>query len=277
MKINKNSLQARVINISKEKGVDPNIIYSKFFFDSFLLRLSNSKYSSNFVLKGGLYLSSILGIESRSTMDIDFAFYKMKLEQEKIINIVQEICNQQVDDNLIFEYLECSEIKKDDEYCGFSLKIRGKLENIIKIFDIDIATGDEIYPNTIDCNYECLVTKESLSLKVYPIESIISEKMQTFLSRGIYNSRTKDLYDLYILEKFYMPNLESLKVSFAKTCFARNFKISKEDSFKMFYLIKSDSSQQIRWKAFSSKTKYAKNICYDDIFKSIENLLNLIF
>lgn len=242
-----------------------------------MLRLNNSKYSSYFVLKGGLYLSSLLGINNRSTLDIDFSFQKMSLEHNKIINIIKEICDEEVNDNVIFKYLGDNEIKKEDEYEGYSIKIEGKLENVTKIFSIDVATGDKIYPGIIKYNYECLVTKEILIINGYPLESVISEKIETFLSKSVYNSRTKDLYDLFVLNKLYKSDLKSLKEAFKKTCETRNFKSTKEGALKILKLVKNDINQRKRWDAYLKKNKYAQGIEYGDLFNSIEDLINKIY
>ncbi len=116
MKINKNALSARANNIAKKYDISANVVYSRYFFDCFLTRLSLSSYSEQFVLKGGLYLSSMLGIQNRFTMDIDFIVRKLSLEHDFIINIMKEICNLQADDNVTFLYIGDSKIKKDDIY-----------------------------------------------------------------------------------------------------------------------------------------------------------------
>lgn len=151
-----------------------------------------SPYSEKFVLKGGLFLSSILGIEKRATMDIDFIVRRIRLEHDTIVDIMKKICEENADDNISFRYIGDSEIKKDDVYGGFSVSIEGRLENIRQRFDVDLATADIAYPSDQDYDYKCLVTGETLYLKSYSIESVVAEKMQTFLVKGTLNSRAKN-------------------------------------------------------------------------------------
>ena len=119
MKINKDSLSMKAKSIAKEKGISINVVYSRYFFDCFLKRLSFSPYSEKFVLKGGLFLSSMLGIENRSTMDIDFILRKIHMDHDSVIDIMKEICQESADDNVIFQYMGDSEIKKDDIFLNF--------------------------------------------------------------------------------------------------------------------------------------------------------------
>lgn len=142
MKINKDSLKARANNISTKLGISQNIVYDRFFFDAFLTRLSASSYKDNFILKGGLYLSNVLGIETRSTMDIDFYIRQLLMEKESIIKAIKEISSIDVGDGIVFRVIGSSEIRFDDRYGGFQVKIMAKLDNVRYEFVIDIATGD---------------------------------------------------------------------------------------------------------------------------------------
>lgn len=279
MKINKDSLAARINRISKEKGINANVLYSRYFFDCFLTRLAKSKYADKFILKGGLYLSSILGIENRFTMDIDFLIQKIKMEHDNIVLIVKEICNQSLDDNVNFKYIGDSKIKKDDIYGGFSIVLEGNLENVRQCFDIDLATGDVIYPKECNYEYDCIITNETINLKSYPIESIIAEKIQTFLVKGVLNSRSKDFYDLYILEKMYFNNnnINTIKKAFYMTCKNRNCEMTKDEACDIVESVKANIIQQNRWDSYSKSTKYASGILFDDVLEAIRRLVNALF
>ncbi len=276
MKINKDSLSAKVGNIARERKISANVVYYRYFFDCFLKRLSVSPYAEKFVLKGGLFLSSILGIEKRSTLDIDFIVRKIQIERETIIEIMKEICEEKVDDNVSFKYIGESEIKKDDIYGGFSISIEGRLENIRQRFDIDLATGDVVYPSDRQYEYKCLVTGEILHLKSYSIESVASEKLQTFLHKGALNSRAKDLYDLYIMERLLEKNHESLKEAFIATCRSRAFEINREKAMKILDSVSSNTMQKKFWKTYSSKTSYANEISFEEIMTSIGRLIEIM-
>ena len=192
MKINKNSLQARIKNIRDKLDVPSNVILQNYFFDRFLMRLSKSKYSNNFIFKGGQLLSSYLGLEFRSTLDMDFCLNGFSLEKEIIFNILDEIINIDVGDLVSFEIKEISNIREIDIYGGYNVALLARLENIKTDISIDIATGDPITPNAILHSYKCLFEEKSIELNAYNFETILAEKIQTILDRGISNSRSKD-------------------------------------------------------------------------------------
>lgn len=125
-------------------------------------------------------------------MDIDFLVRKINMDRNTIIAAIKSLCSMPSNDNVEFRYVKDSEIRKEDIYGGFSITLEGRIENIHQQFNIDIATGDPIYPDEVDYQYKCVLTEEVLNIKSYSIESVISEKLQTILYRGILNSRSKD-------------------------------------------------------------------------------------
>lgn len=270
MKINKDSLKARANNIAKKYDVSQNVIYDRFFFDAFLTRLAVSPYRDKLILKGGIYLSSLLGINNRSTIDIDFYGRQIEMEQETIGNVIKDILSIDVDDGIKFLYLGISSIREDDQYGGFQIFVRGKLDNVRHDFSIDIATGDPIIPSEKDYDYKCLVTEEVLPLKAYSLETIVSEKLQTVLVRALANSRSKDYYDLYILEKLQKDNINIayLKKAFEETCKYRKFTMTKKDAIELLFVIETNEQIQLRWRTYSKRNKYA-NVDLKDAIKAI--------
>jgi predicted nucleotidyltransferase component of viral defense system len=277
MKINKQSLQARAVSIAKEKGVLPNVVYARFFFDSFLSRLAISPFRDRFVLKGGLYLSSLYGIDNRATVDIDFLLSKMTLERNSLVEAAKAVCQIDVGDGVLFRIVDISPIRPEDLYGGFRLQIQGSLENVRQVFDIDVATGDPIVPAVAPYEYQCLVTKERLSLLAYSLESVVAEKMETFLAKGLDNSRSKDLYDLYILGKFERGKMDEnvARKAFQETCSYRSFEISKEKAKQISSAIKENALSQERWARFTNKS-YAAGISYEEVMTSIGDWLDFL-
>ena len=275
MKINKDSLKARANNISKKMNISQNIVYNRFFFDSFLLRLAASPYKEKFILKGGLYLSSVLGIESRSTMDIDFCVKQLAMEKQNIVDIITEVAKIDIGDAVNFEVIGTSEIRIDDPYGGYQIKVLCKLENVRCEFGIDIATGDPIIPSERNYEYKCLVTGDVLPIKAYSLESVISEKLQTLLLRQFTNSRCTDFYDLYILRKLQLNNVDKqlFNKAFSETCKHRNFSISKPDALALIDEIANNTGIKSRWIAYAKNNKYASGIDFQEVVNSIKEWL----
>ena len=279
MKINKNSLQARIKNLSSQKGVPSNVILQDYFFDAFLKRIAKSQYAENFVFKGGFLLSTTLGIDFRSTMDMDFLLTKLAMNKENIEKIFKEIAEIDVDDNITFKFVDINDIRQEDEYGGFNVSLLGRLENVKVVVSIDIATGDPITPSSVSYNYRCLFDNEILIFAAYNFETIIAEKLQTILSKGVTNSRSKDFYDLYIIYKLRWNdiNISTLKEAFSNTCRYRNTIFSSGHATEIKNQIENDLSMQKRWESFSKKNEFASDISFSDTISVLNIILETVF
>ena len=266
MPINKNSLQAKINNLSQKKGVHQNILLKSFFFDAFLKRLAASKYSENFVFKGGFLLSTSLGIDLRSTVDIDFLIRKTSLARDNILKIFEEVSKIDVEDGINFEINDIEEIRKEDDYGGLNVTLIGHLENIKEIVSVDVATGDPITPNPISYQYKSIFNDEILNFKAYNFETILAEKLQTILTRGVTNSRSKDFYDLYIVHKLKWEtiNLDVLKKAFVNTCKYRNTQFLLNDVVTILTNIKNNSMMKTRWGTYRKRNQFVGDIEFDD-------------
>lgn len=278
MKINKNSLQARINRLVKEKNISQSVVYPRFFFDAFLKRLSVSKYRDFFLLKGGLFLSSKLGIENRSTMDIDFLATKVNLEDpDKIIQIIDEICEVCVDDNVVLKSDAFSRIKLSEKNPGLRIRITGNLENVRQTFSIDIALGDPVI-NPGKYMFPLIISNEKIEIDAYSLESVIAEKLETVLTRGEGNTRQKDLYDLFMLRKVEKEiNVKRLNIAFAKTCSFRRAEIIKEKAFMIINLLKTSDLYAKNWKLFTKNNSYAKNISFYEVMNAVEHWLEVVY
>ena len=276
MQINKDSLKARVNNISDQLGISQNVVYDRFFFDAFLARLSISPYKDKFILKGGLYLSSVLGIDTRSTIDMDFYIKHLSMEKENIVNLIKNIADMDINDGVTFKVVGSSDIRLDDQYGGFQVKVVGKLDNVRYEFGIDVATGDPIVPSERNYDYKCLVTGEILPIKAYSLESVIAEKLQTVLARQIANSRSKDFYDLYILRKTQLDNVDKniLKKALEEACRYRGFSISKENALSLLDEIKQNVQMNNRWNSYIKRAKYAAGLTFEEVINLVIEWIN---
>lgn len=279
MKINKNSLQARINNLSKEKDVPANTILQEYFFDAFLKRVAKSKYHENFVFKGGFLLSATFGIDLRATLDVDFLLRNLGLTEENIRKTFEEIIKVEVDDNVIFNFANIKPIRQDDEYGGYNVSLLGHLENIKVTVNIDVATGDPITPNSIVYEYKCLFDNDVLNFSAYNFETIVAEKLQTVLKRGPLNSRCKDFYDLHIIHKLKWNeiNIKNLKEAFINTCNYRHTIFSKEDATLVVNSLKDDTSMLPKWISYQKKNKFASDVQFDDAINSIISIISIIY
>ncbi len=279
MNINKDSLKARVKNISEKTGVSANIIYPLYFYDSFLKRLSKSKYRDCFILKGGFYLSTLFGIENRPTIDIDFYVKRIKLERDNLIQTIEEIINVDCDDLVKLKIVEVSIIRQNDNYGGFSFTLNGRLDNININFAIDLATGDPITPHVNNYKYISKFDSSEINLKAYPLETVVAEKLETILERGLTCSRIKDYYDLYYIFTYKLDFVcvDILSLAVRKTFEYRKLCVTKSYATNLIKQIKGDERFDRMWESFKRKKHYINSVKFDDVISSVMQWIEFVF
>lgn len=280
MKINKNSLQARINSKKSVTNVPANAYLQCFFFDAFLERLANSPYKDNFVFKGGYLLSSNVGIDLRSTMDMDFLIRKMSFVKEDVVRIFKEISAIDVDDYVSFECVGVEDIREDDEYGGYNISLLGRLENIKVLVSVDVAAGDPITPAPIIYQYKCMFDNTVLNLRAYNFPTIIAEKLQTVLVRKTLNSRCKDFYDLYIIYSMRINdiNKDDLINAFSATCKHRKTLFSLKEALQTIDDIKNDNSMKEKWRAFTKRNSYyASGVAFESVVETALAFAKIVF
>lgn len=273
-----NSAQAvkdKLRNISNEKNINFNAVLKFYMYDRFIERLSKSKYRDNIVLKGGFYLSSLFGIENRSTIDIDAAIRKAEFTEDNLLKMITEIINVDVDDNVVFKINETSSIRDEDEYGGLRVTIDFQLENVKDKFHIDMATGDPIYPRPDSYNYKSLIEKKTYQVWTYTAETVLAEKLETILNKLDTSSRMKDYYDIYLIYKFKFAELnkENFMMAVKKTFEKRKFQGSLIGSLNV---IKQSSILKEKWSNYARKNNYAKEIEFEEILAFLEEFINIL-
>ena len=269
--MNSMELKDRIRNISKERNVDFNTLLRLYMYDRFIERLSVSKYKNNFVLKGGFYLSTLLGVEQRTTMDIDVAFKNALFTKDVIVEMINNIISIDINDSVIINYLGINEIRDEDDYGGFRVDLEAHLENVKERFHVDVATGDPITPSVISYNYKPLLTDRQIDVYAYTIETVIAEKIETILTRVEANGRMRDFYDIYLI---YTKEQESIKIDILKKAIERTFKKRNYNKpvLDTLKIIENSEVLKIRWNSYRNKYSYAKTIEYTEIIKCINEL-----
>lgn len=273
--MNSMQLKDKLRNISKEKKVDFNTLLRLYMYDRFIERLSASKYRDNFILKGGFYLSTLFGIENRTTMDIDTAFRNANFNEETIIKMIKEIVLIDLKDNAKLSYLGASPIRDEDEYGGFRIDISVELENIKEKFHVDVATGDPITPKETIYKYKPILGDNYINLWAYNIETVLAEKVETILSRLELNGRMRDFYDIYLIYKkdWKNINIDNFRKAIQKTFSKRKY---SEDPYDALNIIRKSESIKRRWIIYKEKYEYAKDIDFDEILNCIEKIVEVI-
>ena len=265
--INIESIKGKIRSLAKKKNLKSQEVLQIYFFERFLERLSKSKYKNNFVIKGGFLISSLIGIENRTTMDMDTTIKGIALKEEKIKEIVEEIININVDDGIKFEIKDISYIREEDEYENFRISLIanvGKTKNPMKL---DLTTGDAITPGEIEYTYPCIFTQEDIKIMAYPLETILAEKYETIIRRNIATTRMRDFYDLYTIYKLKKDEIDYkiLKEAIERTSYKRGSQEIMKDYEEIIEDIKEDSYLKSLWEVYLSENKYIGDLEFDKV------------
>lgn len=268
--MNRTALIEKLKHLAKDNNVSFNYFLSAYFYESFLSRLAKSQYKNHFYLKGGLLLSSMVGINLRQTMDIDFLLKNAELDETTITKMLNDIFQFSIGDDIVFELNGFENIMQDDAYGGLRAKIVGHLENIRVPFDIDIAVGDPITGKNTTYIYKTIFGSE-VSLLSYNLETYLAEKLQTIYERGILNSRCKDFYDVYICfcTKKLVIDARQFKEALATTFSYRKTTLDKTNYVNELRNIGENDSMNTRWAAYSRKNNFASHLDFKDVIESI--------
>lgn len=268
------SLMDKSKNIATKNNITTNEVLQNYMFERVLERLAISKYKNNFILKGGLLLSSIMGIDTRTTMDMDTCIKGLEVTEEQIYKILQEILNIDIGDNIKFQIRNLEPIKEEDDYAGIKYNILAIFENIRVNLSIDIATGDIITPREIEYEYKMMFEDRSLKIMTYNIETIIAEKFQTVISRNVLNSRMKDYYDIYYLLAYKEFSEENLKIAIVKTFEKRQTDINTVE--EVIHKISKSNFVNDLWKNYSKKHYYSSKIRFEEVMKTMCKICTII-
>ena len=247
--MNKAKLRAICQKLSKETGLSFNAIQTHYFLESILEKIADSDENENFIFKGGFLLANVIGIRQRSTVDIDFLIRRFSLTEENIGQRFEKILQSGNNNGITYEIQKIEEIRKEDEYGGFRITVLCRLENIRQTIPLDIATGDPITPSEISYEYKSIFNDQFFEICAYNIETMLAEKIQTIYQRGIFNSRSKDFYDIYILYHLKKDEIdfESLKKACQNTFRHRSTDFSLDSILTTLNSLKAERNLEIRW------------------------------
>lgn len=265
--INIESIKAKIRNLAKNNDLSSQEVLQMFLFERFLERLSKSDYKSNFVIKGGFLVSSLIGINNRTTMDMDSTIKGLPLTEENITKVVNSIINIGVNDGIQFEIKDVNYIRESDEYENFRVSLVaniGKTKNPMKL---DLTTGDAITPREIEYSYPCIFHEKNIEVLAYPVETIIAEKYESIIKRNITTTRMRDFYDLYALY-----NLKKSEIDMNILCTAIKRTSSKRETSQIMKIseeiiedIQNDPYLKELWDVYVSENKYIGELSFDNV------------
>ena len=271
-------IKGRIKSVAKQNNADARTLMRIYMMERFLERLTQSEYRDNFIIKGGILVTAMIGVAHRSTMDIDTSMKNLNLSAEDALRVVNQVKDIDLDDGVSFEVKDVSNIMDEMEYPGIRVTMNANVGRLITPLKIDISTGDVITPRAIEFNYDLLLEDRSIKLWSYNLETILAEKLQTVLARGILNTRMRDFYDIRMLVDTYEDKVNKavLKDAFAATCKKRETDHLQEQAEDIIKIIDADEQLQVLWRAYQKKYSYAAEIDYASVISGVRKLMDWI-
>ena len=278
MQFTPDQVKGRIKSVANKNKADARALMRIYMMERFLERVSASRYKDDFVIKGGILVTAMAGVALRSTMDIDTSITNQNLSVEDAQQIINEIKDIDIGDGVTFEIKGVSNIMNEAEYPGIRFAMNAVMGKLITPMKIDISTGDAITPRAIEFSYKLLLEDRSISLWSYNLETVLAEKLQTVLERGVLNTRMRDFYDIRMLLGIYEQEIdkEVLKKAFEATCRKRGTLQLRADARQILATIESDPQLHMLWKTYQKKYPYATEISYREVIDSAKALVDKI-
>ena len=276
--MNAEQLKGKIKYFSQKTKLPPQEILQMYMFERILERLSESEYSKNFILKGGLLISSMLGIAERSTMDMDVTVKGIDMDEQTVSQTVKKILEIDNGDGINFVFKKIEPIREDDEYFNFRVHFNavfGKINNPMKI---DITTGDIITPCAVEYSFKSVFDGKFIPIMAYNKETVIAEKYETIIRRNIANTRARDFYDLYKFFNVYRDSIDKnvLKSAVYNTSRKRNSIQEIEDAAEIISEMRDEKYLQNLWKNYSETNAYSSEITFNDVIDNLFELMKFI-
>lgn len=265
-------------NQAKKNNIDAQILLRNYMLERLLERISLSKYKWNFILKGGMLVAAMVGLDARSTIDMDATIKGYQLNEENLRNVFDEILHTPVNDDINMTLLGISQIHEESEYECFRISLSAKVENTNIPLKVDITTGDVITPREVQYRFALMLENRSIDILAYNLETVLAEKMETIISRGILNTRMRDFYDLHILRVLQSDNIDRslLAEAFKATSAKRGLVFTYENILSELDKVLINPEVKRLWGNYRKKFSYAADLEWDEVIVSLKNLFDAI-
>ena len=268
------SLKGRINNYAKKNGIAAQVVLQNYMFERFLERLARSEYRQKFVIKGGMLVTAIVGIDTRATMDLDTTIRNLPLTEHQISDVILSVCGIPVDDDVSFQIVSVEPIRKDDIYGGYRVRLDAVYDSVLTPLSIDISTGDIITPSPVEYEFHGMLDPDlSISLWGYNVETILAEKVETILRRGVLSTRPRDFYDVYILEKTQDYQPELFRRALRATAEHRGSNAILMKTGEIVSRLESSEDLKQQWAGYQRQFSYASKIEYKSLIDTLGRLI----
>lgn len=272
-------LKDKVRNISRGDNEVAKALIRIFIMERFLERVSLSKYKNNFILKGGMLVASIVGVDMRATMDIDTTVKAIPLNEMDVKRIITEICEIPLEDGVCIRITSVTKIMTDFEYPGIRMMLEATLDRMRQPIKLDISTDDVITPAAVEYEYKLMFEDRTISLLSYNTETLLAEKMQTIVTRGLANTRMRDFYDIFGITKLNEGKIEDslLIEAFWAICKKRETVLSKSEIEEILLKIRDDEPLAEMWEQFRKKNFFVGDLQWEAVLQKVIHIMERLF
>ena len=270
-------LKDLIRNLSRKNSADAQILMRNYMMERFLERISLSEYRDKFILKGGMLVAAMVGLDARSTMDLDATVKGANVNVEDVENLISAIVTVPIDDGVKFQLKSISEIMDEAEYPGIRVSMTTTFDGVITPLKIDISTGDAITPREVRYSFKLMLEDRSIDIWAYNLETVLAEKLETIITRATTNTRMRDFYDIYILNQLHGDTLDpkifhDALLATSKKCGTEVYLVEAED---VFAEVENSPVMQKLWESYRRKFSYAADLEWNVIMGAIRNLYSL--
>lgn len=271
-------LKGSIRSMAAKKNLRAQEVLQMFLFERVLERLAGSSYQNNFILKGGLLISSMIGISERTTMDMDTTVRGIQMEEDEIVATIQEILAIDVGDGIVFEYQGIEPIREDDAYNNFRVHLRAKFGKIDSPMKIDVTTGDVITPAAVQYDFPMLFEEKTVPVTAYTIETVLAEKYETIIRRNIGTTRARDYYDLHTLYRSRKQEVrpEILKAAVLHTAQKRDSVEDIHDWKDILKEIREEPHLYLLWDRYVADNKYIGELSFHEVLDTVDEVATLL-
>ena len=271
-------IKGKIKSVAQKNHADARTLMRIYMMERFLERLAKSEYRGHFIIKGGILVTAMIGVANRSTMDIDTSVKNLNLSAQDALKVIDQVKEIDLDDGVSFEVKAVSNIMDEMEYPGIRITMNAIMGGLITPLKIDISTGDVITPRAIEFHYDLMLEDRSIMLWSYNLETILAEKLQTVLARGILNTRMRDFYDIRMLLDTQEDKIDQavLKDAFAATCKKRGTSHLQEQAGEIIKSVEEDEQLRALWLSYQKKYSYAADMDYADVIGGVRELLQFV-
>ena len=267
-------LKDKIRNLSREKSVEPQVLFRVYMMERLLERIALSAFREKFILKGGMLVSSMVGAELRSTMDADVTVNGAAVNPDEVQKMMEAIISVPFTDGVSFTINDISSIMDEAEYPGVRVSMAAFMESMRVPLKTDISTGDVITPHAVEYPYKLMFEDRSINLLAYNLETVLAEKLETVISRTTVNTRMRDFYDIHILSSLYWEKIapKTLTDALSATSRQRGSLALMTNAAKVLSDLRSSKEMQTLWENYRSRFNYASDISWDTALRSVQRL-----